>query len=148
MRCDGLEEISQADDRGVRGVRPVDVTQYQRAWLDDAVDHGRVEGKVVDVERLVEIRERGGEPVRQPVPDVEVNLLQLVEHVGQLIGCRDRAARGNGLEVIAFRVAEIVYEPYLGVGADAWWTHVDREVVDRLGRVGRPVAQGIVELRG
>ena len=66
---------------GVRRVWAIDVAQDQRARLDDAVDDGRIEGEVVDAERFVEIRQGGRQPVRQAVPHVDVELLQLVEHV-------------------------------------------------------------------
>ena len=114
-----LPEISDAEVKGVRRVGTVDVPHDQRAGLDDAVDHAWIEREVVDAERLVQVGEGCGETLRQPVTRVEVQLLQLVVHVRQLIGRRNRAARGNRIEVIAVRVAEIVREPHLGVAADA-----------------------------
>ena len=95
-----------AEVERVRGVGTVNVSHDQRAGLDDAVDHAGIEREVVDAERLVQIRERRGELLRDPVAHVDVQLLQLVEHVRQLIGRRHRAARGNRVEVIAFGVAE------------------------------------------
>ena len=74
-------------------------TQDQRTGLDDAVDDGRIEREVEDAERLVEVREGRGQPVRQPVPHVDVQLLQLVENVRELEGAgkgrRARPCRGS-----------------------------------------------------
>ena len=87
-------QVSSAEDERVRGIGPIDVPEHQRTGLDDAVDDGLVEGKVVDPEWFVEVRQRRRPVVRDPVPDVDVQLLQLVVDVGQLIGGRQRSA-GN-----------------------------------------------------
>src|SRR6185436_15450295 len=94
-------EVLDTEHEGIRGVRPVDVPHDQRAGLDDAVDHAGIERVVVDVQRLVEIRERAREVLRDSVARVDVQLLQLVEHLRQLIGRRNRAAGRNRVEVIA-----------------------------------------------
>ena len=57
-RRTALPEIPNAEHDRVRGVRPVDVAHDQRAGLDDAVDHAGIEREVIDLQRLVEIRER------------------------------------------------------------------------------------------
>ena len=82
------------------GVRPVDISEHERARLDDAVDDARIEREVVYAEGFVQVRECRRESVRQPMPRVEVELLQLVVHVGELIGRRNRAARRNRVEVL------------------------------------------------
>ena len=104
----GLPLVIEAEDRGIRSIRPVDVAHDQRARLDDAVDHAGIEGVVKDLQRLVEIRERGRQLVGQAIARVDVQLLQLVEYGRQLIGRRNRAARRNRVEVGGVRLAEIV----------------------------------------
>jgi len=46
--------------------------------LNDAVDDTLVEGEVINPERFVQVRDRQRQSIRQPVPDVHVQLLQFV----------------------------------------------------------------------
>src|SRR4030095_17128878 len=71
-----LRQIPQANDRRVCRVGAIDISEHERAGLDDTVDNSRVECKIVDPERLVEIREGQRHLARQAMPDIEVELLQ------------------------------------------------------------------------
>src|SRR6185436_191601 len=145
-----LPQISDAEVERVGRVWTIDIAHDQRAGLDDAVDDTLVKGKVVDAERLVEIRKSRRQSVVQAMPHVDVQLLQLVEDVRQLVGSNQAnrgPARIGRVEVAAQRVAVVVREPRFGVGTNLWRARVNREVVDAFLRVHHPVPSWIGFLR-
>ena len=108
----------------MRRVWSINIPENERTWLHDAVDDARVEREVVEAQQAPCRARRDtrpcGQSVRQPVPDIEVQLLQLVEHVGELIGRGSAAPGDDGVEVAALRVAVVlgharsVFRPILG----------------------------------
>src|SRR5262245_52991961 len=141
-----LPEEQQADDARVCRVGAVDVSEHEGAWLHDAVDDTRVEREVEDPERFVGVRPRERHAAGETMANIDSELLQFVERLGQLGGWRQRAARHQPVHVVGRRVRIVVGQAGLGIAGEARWHGIDGEVVNPLGRIGGPVAQRVLGL--
>src|SRR5262245_42910411 len=82
------------------------------------------------------------------MPDVDVQLLQFVEHLRQLRRWRQRTTRYEGVQKTPLRVGVVVREARLGSAPEPRGDHINRKVIDAFPRVCGEVTQGIVFLPG